>query len=51
MSLNDAIVQLVAMALAWQDGEELDPSRPIGTLWLDAAQQCLEDLEAAGWTT
>ena len=49
--MTDATLRLVALALAWQDGEGPDPSRPIGALWLDAAQHCLEDLEAAGWTT
>ena len=42
-------VSLVARVLAWADGGTPDDiaAAPTAVLWLDAAQQCLEDLGEA----
>lgn len=42
-------VSLVARVLAWADGGTPDQvaAAPLEVLWLDAAQQCLEDIGEA----
>lgn len=40
-------ITLVARVLAWSDGGTPDEvaAAPTSVLWLDAAQQCIEDIE------
>ena len=49
---RDEGLRFVAMVLAWQDGAGCKGIRAAATdtLWLDAAQECLDDfVECAVW--
>jgi len=51
---RDEGLRFVAMVLAWQDGAGCKGIRAAATdtLWLDAAQECLDDfVECAVWGT
>ena len=45
MSITDELLHLIAVALAWANGEPTDELNALArtTLYLDDAQQCAED--------